>query len=174
VHLAEASEQLGGRVTLEARLPGLSAWARVRDYRLNQLNKMQNVEMLRGSRVTAGDVLEFGASRVILATGSRWRRNGIGRANSRPVRGFDAAHSVFTPDDLLEGALVTGPVVLFDDDHYYLGAVLAEKLRSEGLDVTLVTPADRVSAWTVNTLEQHAIQKRVLDLGVEVWVNRCF
>jgi dimethylamine/trimethylamine dehydrogenase len=73
---------------------------------------------------------------------------------------------------LLEGALVTGPVVLFDDDHYYLGAVLAEKLRSEGLDVTLVTPADRVSAWTVNTLEQHAIQKRVLDLGVEVCVNR--
>jgi len=33
------------------------------------------------------------------------------------------------------------PVVVFDDDHYYLGAVLAEKLRLEGLDITLVTPA---------------------------------
>jgi dimethylamine/trimethylamine dehydrogenase len=50
--------------------------------------------------------------------------------------------------------------------------VLAEKLRLEGLDVTLVTPADRVSAWTVNTLEQHAIQARVLGLGVEVFVSR--
>jgi dimethylamine/trimethylamine dehydrogenase len=172
VHLAEASEQLGGRVTREARLPGLSAWARVRDYRLNQLQKLQNVHMLRGSRVTAGEVLEFGASRVIIATGSRWRHDGIGRANSLPIRGFAAAHSVFTPDELLDGALLTGPVVLFDDDHYYLGAVLAEKLRSEGLSVTLVTPADRVSAWTVNTLEQHAVQKRVLELGVEVCVNR--
>src|SRR6202795_1434092 len=172
VHLAEASEQLGGRVTREARLPGLSAWARVRDYRLNQLNKLQNVEILRGSRVTAGDVLEFGASRVVIATGSRWRRDGIGRANSRPIRGFDGAHNVFTPDELLNAIPVTGPVVVFDDDHYYLGAVLAEKLRLEGLDVTLVTPADRISAWTVNTLEQHAIQKRVLDLGIEVYVNR--
>jgi dimethylamine/trimethylamine dehydrogenase len=172
VHLAEASEQLGGRVTREARLPGLSAWARVRDYRLNQLQKLQNVHMLRGSRVTAGEVLEFAASRVIIATGSRWRHDGIGRANSLPIRGFAAAHGVFTPDDLLDGALLPGPVVLFDDDHYYLGAVLAEKLRSEGLSVTLVTPADRVSAWTVNTLEQHAVQKRVLELGVEVCVNR--
>jgi dimethylamine/trimethylamine dehydrogenase len=61
---------------------------------------------------------------------------------------------------------------VFDDDHYYLGAVLAEKLRLDGLEVALVTPAERVSAWTVNTLEQHAIQKRVLDLGVEVYVSR--
>jgi dimethylamine/trimethylamine dehydrogenase len=172
VHLAEASEQLGGRVTREARLPGLSAWARVRDYRLNQLNKLQNVQMLPGNRVTAGEVLEFGATRVIIATGSHWRRDGIGRANSRPIRGFDAAHRVFTPDELLDGMLVTGPVVVFDDDHYYLGAILAEKLRLDGLEVALVTPADCVSAWTVNTLEQHAIQKRVLDLGVEVYVSR--
>jgi dimethylamine/trimethylamine dehydrogenase len=77
---------------------------------------------------------------------------------------------VFTPDDVPDG--VIGPVLVFDDDHYYLGAVLAEKLRLDGHDVTLVTPAERVSAWTVNTLEQHAIQKRVLDLGVEVCTNR--
>jgi dimethylamine/trimethylamine dehydrogenase len=172
VHLAEASEHLGGRVTRESRLPGLSAWARVRDYRLNQLNKLQNVELLRGSRVTAGEVLEFGATRVIIAAGSLWRRDGVGRANSRPIRGFDAQHSVLTPDELMDGLPITGPVVVFDDDHYYLGAVLAEKLRQDGLEVTLVTPADRVSAWTVNTLEQHAIQKRVLGLGIGVHVNR--
>jgi dimethylamine/trimethylamine dehydrogenase len=170
VHLADAGEQFGGRVTRESRLPGLAAWARVRDYRLNQLNTMQNVQLLRGSRVTAEEVLEFGATRVVIATGSHWRRDGVGRANVRPIPGFDVAHNVFTPDDVLDG--VTGPVLVFDDDHYYLGAVLAEKLRLDGHDVTLVTPAERVSAWTVNTLEQHAIQKRVLDLGVEVRTNR--
>jgi dimethylamine/trimethylamine dehydrogenase len=172
VHLAEAGEQPGGRVTRESRLPGLAAWARVRDYRLNQLNKMQNVEILRGSRVTADEVVEFGATRVVIATGSHWRRDGIGRANCRPIRGFDTERTVFTPDDLMDGAPVVGPVAVFDDDHYYLGAVLAEKLRLTGLRVTLVTPADRVSAWTVNTLEQHTIQKRLLELGVEVFVNR--
>ncbi len=172
VHLAEAGEQPGGRVTRESRLPGLAAWARVRDYRLNQLNKMQNVEILRGSRVTADEVVEFGATRVVIATGSHWRRDGIGRANCRPIRGFDTKRTVFTPDDLMDGAPVVGPVAVFDDDHYYLGAVLAEKLRLTGLRVTLVTPADRVSAWTVNTLEQHTIQKRLLELGVEVFVNR--
>jgi dimethylamine/trimethylamine dehydrogenase len=177
LHLAEAGEELGGRVTRESRLPGLAAWARVRDYRLNQLKKMQNVEILRGSRVTAAQILEFGATRVVLATGSRWRRDGVGRTNSRPIPGFQAGGRVLTPDDLMDGASAPGasataPVVVFDDDHYYLGAVLAEKLRRVGLDVTLVTPSDRVSAWTTNTLEQHAIQKQLLELGVAIHTSR--
>jgi dimethylamine/trimethylamine dehydrogenase len=172
VYLAEAGEQLGGRVARESRLPGLAAWSRVRDYRVNQLNKMGNVQILRGSPVAVSEVLELGATRVVIATGSRWRRDGIGRANSGAVPGFDEAHPVFTPDELMDGVIAPGPLVVFDDDHYYLGAVLAEKLRLDGLEVTFVTPADRVSAWTVNTLEQHAIQKRVLELGIDVRTNR--
>jgi dimethylamine/trimethylamine dehydrogenase len=172
VSLAEAEEQLGGRVTREARLPGLAAWARVRDYRLNQLNKMQNVEVYRASPVTADQVLEFGATRVVLATGASWRRDGIGRANTRPIPGLDRAGGVYTPEDLMAGLQPSGPVVVFDDDHYYLGALLAEKLRAAGLAVTLVTPADRVSAWTVNTLEQHTIQTQLMRLGVEIATSR--
>jgi dimethylamine/trimethylamine dehydrogenase len=172
VSLAEAEEQLGGRVTRESRLPGLAAWARVRDYRLNQLNKMQNVEIYRGSPVTAEQVLEFGATRVVLATGSHWRWDGVGRANTSPIPGFDRAGCVFTPEDLMSGLKPDGPVIVFDDDHYYLGAILAEKLRADGLAVTLVTPADKVSAWTVNTLEQHTIQKHLLALGVDIATSR--
>ena len=58
--------------------------------------------------------------------------------------------------------------MLFDDDHYYMGGVLAELLVGEGHAVTLVTPAPRVSEWTVNTMEQHRIQRRLLELGVTV------
>ena len=58
--------------------------------------------------------------------------------------------------------------MLFDDDHYYLGGVLAELLVGEGHAVTLVTPAPRVSEWTVNTMEQERIQRRLLELGVTV------
>ena len=32
----------------------------------------------------------------------------------------------------------------------------------------IVTPEPRVSEWTVNTMEQHRIQRRLLELGVEV------
>ena len=171
VHLAEALEDLGGRVTRESALPGLAAWARVRDYRVNQLRRLQNVELLRGSRVTAAEILEFGATRVVLATGARWRRDGVGRANTAPIRGFDRP-GILTPDDLLDGAPCKGPVVVFDDDHYYLAGLLAEKLRREGNEVTIVTPADRVSSWSVNTLEQFEIQKRLLEMGVRVEMNQ--
>jgi dimethylamine/trimethylamine dehydrogenase len=171
VHIAEALESLGGRVTQESALPGLAAWARVRDYRVNQLKRMHNVEILRGSRVTANDIIEFGAKRVVLATGARWRKDGVGRANTRPITGFDMG-SVLTPEDVIEGRTCKGPVVVFDDDHYYLGAVLAEKLQCAGTSTILVTPGDKVSAWTVNTLEQPAIHRRLVELGVRVILNQ--
>jgi dimethylamine/trimethylamine dehydrogenase len=170
VHLVEAQTELGGRVTREARLPGLAAWTRVRDYRLGQLLKLGNVEILRASPVTAEHVLEFGARRVVLATGARWRRDGVGRTHTLPVPGF-GREGLLTPDDVMDGRYPTGPTVVFDDDHYYIGGIVAEKLRREGLEVILVTPAERVSAWTVNTLEQHAIQRHLLELGVRIMTN---
>jgi dimethylamine/trimethylamine dehydrogenase len=170
VHLVEASPHLGGRVTRESRLPGLSAWARVRDYRLGQLNKMTEVSIIRGSPVSAEDILEFGAKRVVLATGARWRRDGVGRANPAPIPGLSIG-TVLTPEDVMEGRLPPSPVLVFDDDHYYLGGVIAEKLRADDIEVVLATPAGCASAWTVNTLEQFTIQKRLLELGVSILAN---
>ena len=59
-------------------------------------------------------------------------------------------------------------MLIFDDDHFYLGGVLAEKLRDQGLEVSLVTPATEVSAWTQHTLEQVRIERRLLERGVEI------
>jgi dimethylamine/trimethylamine dehydrogenase len=108
---------------------------------------------------------------VVIATGAAWRRDGVGRAHSAAVPGFDRA-GVHTPDDVMAGAEISGPVVVFDDDHYYIGGVLAEKLRRLGLAVTLVTPAESASHWTHNTLEHERIQVRLLELGVEIVANR--
>lgn len=72
----------------------------------------------------------------------------------------------------MDGKTPNGPVVVFDDHHYYMGGVIAEKLRDQGLEVTLVTPAPLVSSWTVNTLEQSRIQKRLLDKGVSIMANQ--
>jgi len=167
VTLAEARRDLGGRVALESTLPGLGQWVRVRDWRLNQIAKLPNVAIYRESVVDEAQILDWGADRVVLATGARWRRDGIGRWHTTPIPGWETA-SVMTPDDLLAGTLPEGPIVVYDDDHYYLGGVVAEALRRAGLQVTLATPANEVSTWTTRTEEQHRIQERVLRLGIDL------
>tara|TARA_B100000676_G_scaffold313374_1_gene394013 strand:- start:6625 stop:7977 length:1353 start_codon:yes stop_codon:yes gene_type:complete len=167
VTLAEASEDLGGRVARESRLPGLSAWGRVRDYRVYQIQQMANVEVFLGSRLEAAQAMEFGADHIAVATGARWRKDGYGRSHQFPIPGLDGA-GVFTPDDVMDGAAISGPVVVYDDDYYYMGGVVAEKLRADGLDVTLVTPDSVVSSWMHQTLEQHRVQAQLMSLGVEL------
>jgi dimethylamine/trimethylamine dehydrogenase len=108
---------------------------------------------------------------VALATGSTWRRDGVARHHVMPMP-VDAAMAVFTPDDVMGGEIPTGQVVLFDDDHYYMGGVLAELLVENGAKVTLVTPSAYVSDWTNNTLEQAAIHCKLLELGVDIQLNR--
>jgi dimethylamine/trimethylamine dehydrogenase len=166
VHLAEATSELGGRVTRESKLPGLAEWARVRDWRVGQLERMANVSIYRESALEAEHVLEFGARHVAIATGSVWRRDGIGRDSGFPI--FDGP-VVYTPDDVMAGRdPEAGPVIIWDDDHYYMGGVLAELCRYAGHEVVLVTTAATVSAWTVNTLEAMPIAKRMARMGVEV------
>jgi len=167
VSLAERSRELGGRVTLEARLPGLAEWARVRDWRVGQINRMSNVAVYRENEITADDVLAFGAERVVLATGCYWRRDGFGRSNGLPIAGF-GRDNVFTPDDILRGRLPDGPVLLFDDDAFYLGSVIAEVLRAAQREVIYLTPDDVVASWTMNTQEYRHVQKRLHSLDVRM------
>jgi dimethylamine/trimethylamine dehydrogenase len=167
VTLAEASAELGGRVARECRLPGLAEWARVADHRVTQLERMTNVEIYRASRLSVADVLEFAPDRVVLALGARWRRDGVGRRHHEAIPGSDG-ENIYTPDDALDGAALEGPVLIYDDDHYYMGGVLAEKLKAQGAEVVLATPASDVSHWTHNTMEQGRIQTRLLELGVEI------
>jgi dimethylamine/trimethylamine dehydrogenase len=172
VVLAEAADDLGGRVAVEARLPGLAAWIRVVDYRRGQLKRLPSVEVGLGSRLTAEEAHSYGFDHIAVATGSRWRGDGVGRWHTRPIEIGEGVQTL-TPDDLLAGARPDGErVVLYDDDHFYMGGVLAELLAREGRHVTLVTPESLVSAWTVNTMEQARIQGRLLELGVEVSVSR--
>ncbi len=172
VVLAEATTTLGGRVAREARLPGLAAWVRVADYRIGQLERLATVEIARGSVVTAEEALGYGFDHIAVATGATWRRDGVGRATLRPLPLGDGVE-LLTPDDLLSGGRPAGErVVVYDDDHFYLGGVLAELLAREGRAVRLVTPSSRASAWTDNTMEQHRIQARLLDAGVEIVAGR--
>jgi dimethylamine/trimethylamine dehydrogenase len=172
VALAEAGTELGGRLALERKLPGLSAWGRVVDYRVGQIARMTEVEVFRASRLTAEEILDFGYDHVALATGASWRRDGVARRVLKPVPIAGGAE-VLTPDDLMAGKRPQAKTVLiYDDDHYYMGGVLAELLAREGYTVTLATPAADVSNWMRNTMEQHLVQARLIELEVGIAAHR--
>jgi dimethylamine/trimethylamine dehydrogenase len=168
VMLAEASTELGGRVARECRLPGLAEWGRVRDYRVNQIQTMPNVDVYLDNNLSAEDALSIGAEHIVVATGSKWRADGFGRYHDKPCPDLGPAAQVFTPDDIIEGRFPQGRALVFDDDHYYMGSVLAEALVAQGVEVCFVTPENMVSAWGVMTDEQYQTQQRLVQLGIQI------
>ncbi len=171
VVLAEAEAELGGRVLKESRLPGLGEWKRVVDHRTYMIGKLPNVTVYTASRLSAEDVLEYGFQHIVVATGARWRTDGMGR-NIRVPLPVSAGATILSPNDILDGAEVGGRVLIFDDDHYYLATSLAQKLRLAGCEVTYATPAAEAAAWTQRTLEQGRIQRELLESGVEIRAHR--
>ncbi|MCH8100996.1 MAG: FAD-dependent oxidoreductase [Proteobacteria bacterium] len=164
VTLAEAKEELGGRVSIESKLPGLATWARVRDYRTNLIQTMGNVDIYRSSPLSAQDVIDFGCDHAVIATGAQWTRE-ILSTSGYPADVIQG-DTVFTPDDILAGAEPEGPVVIYDFDHYYMGSCLAELLRQRGQEVTIVTSANAISAWTFMNNEMANIRVRMIELGI--------
>ena len=168
VLLAEARDEIGGRVSLESKLPGLSEWVRVRDYRAQQILSMPNVETYLQNELSADDIVTMEVDHLLLATGARWLADGRGLHNKTAPAAYGPDSRIFTPDDIMAGRLPDVPTLIYDDDHYYMASVIAELLRERGLPVTLVTPETLVSAWGAKTSEQHQTQQRLLELGVDI------
>ncbi|MCL4290078.1 MAG: NAD(P)-binding protein, partial [Thermoleophilia bacterium] len=105
VHLVDAEQEIGGIMRWVPRLPGRGEWARVLGWRVLQLSKLRNVEILTRLRLDAQGVREYGAELVVCATGARWATDGLNRATHRPIAGADTAlPHVLTPEQVvLEG-----------------------------------------------------------------------
>jgi dimethylamine/trimethylamine dehydrogenase len=134
-----------------------------------QLEKLGNVEVITGARLTAQDVREYGAELVVVATGSRWAGDGLNFVTHEAIPGADASlPHVLTPEQvMLEGKEVPGSrVVVFDADGYFLAAGLAERLRAEGRDVEILTPHDRVAPICDETLEGTLLRHHLHGLGI--------
>ncbi|WP_171172753.1 FAD-dependent oxidoreductase [Ruegeria sp. HKCCA0370] len=168
VTLAEAKYEFGGRVMQEAALTGLSAWKRVTDHRIYDLQQRGNVQLFTDSRLSASEVIELGMPNVFVATGAKWRRDGRGKSafHGAPI---GLGSQIFTPDDIVAGVMPQdGPIVVYDDDQAYLGGVLADHLAQVGREVVFVTPASIVSPFTELTLEQTKVQRSLLEKGVRL------
>jgi len=151
------------------RLPTLGDWGRLTDYRSIQLQKLGNVEVITGRRLTAADVVDYGAQIVVVASGSQWRGDGRQPEHSRPVDGADSAlPHILTPEQVMvEHQRPTGSrVVVYDTDGYFVGPGLAELLAGEGHQVHLVTTYPAVSPVSDATLEGDLLRRHLHRCGV--------
>ena len=173
VSIADSATEAGGRVLLESRLPGLASFIRVRDYRVQQLTRSPVADIYLDSNMTADDALAFGADTITIATGASWRADGVGSSNFVPHT-FNVP--VLTPDDVMQAtpdsiAKTRSPIVVYDDDHFYMASCLAEVLANAGHKVHYVTPQPTVSTWTDLTLEQERIIERMAKLNISMHPN---
>src|ERR687888_152000 len=171
VHLVEAQEDMGGIMRWIPQLPGLGEWARVVNYRKIQIAKLKNVEFIPNTRLDANAVKDYGAEIVIIATGAHWATDGLNGATHDTIPGADASLPwQLTPEQIMvEGKKAPGTrVLVLDDDGYFMGVSLAEKLALEGKQVTLVTHLAHVAPYMDFTLEAPNMHRKLHKLGVEL------
>ncbi|MFP6687817.1 MAG: FAD-dependent oxidoreductase [Alphaproteobacteria bacterium] len=155
VHLRESEDALGGLWKDVARYPRCQEWGRVISYREGQLNKLKNVEVHLGvGKMTADEILNYGADRVVIATGSHWSEDGLGAETHAPIPGADASlDHCLTPEQVMAGKPVGERVIIVDGDSHFTGLAMAEHLADQGKQVTIVTDVADVAEYTVYTME---------------------
>ena len=166
VAIADSEKELGGRINKEAKLPGMSSYKRVIDYRVSQINQLENVDVYLDNTMARDDVLELGFDHVVTATGSTWQPS-IMDEKSAPIL-ITKTDSIFTPEDVLEGCELQSPVIIFDFDYYYMGGLIAEYIKGLEHEVTIITPFEKVSPWSFNSNEVSEIESRLLDIDIKV------
>ncbi|MGZ4430217.1 MAG: oxidoreductase, partial [Gaiellales bacterium] len=169
VRLVDRASRMGGHLALVTGLPGLGEWGRVVAYRMVQLKRLPNVELVNDAELDAAAVRAAGADVVVVATGARWAGDGLNGFTRAPIPGAGAglAH-VLTPEQvLLHGKRPPGRrVVVYDAEGYFMAAGLAELLAGEDRQVELVTGFDVVAPFCQETLEDALVKQRLHEMGV--------
>jgi dimethylamine/trimethylamine dehydrogenase len=170
VHLREADTETGGRVRKIAKYPGLSEWARLQTYRQIQLDGLKNVEVHTGvGKMTADDVMNYGAEKVVIATGSHWATDGTNSITHEATPGIDASLPyIVTPEQLMmEGKEIGDKVVIVEMDGYFTGISMAEYLVDQGKDVTIITGLGGIGPYTHFTLEAPNLHRMMHEKGIK-------
>jgi dimethylamine/trimethylamine dehydrogenase len=173
VHLAEAEKEVGGHMRDVIRYPGLAEWGRLITYRETQLDKLKNVEVHTGTGLlSADDVLKYGADKVVLCTGSRWRDDGYSHNTMAPIKGIDGKEPQFvTPEQVMAGKEIGDRVIVLDADGYFTGVSLAEYIVDQGKDVSIVTHYGAVGPLTEFTLEAVNLHRMMHEKGIKQYTS---
>jgi 2,4-dienoyl-CoA reductase-like NADH-dependent reductase (Old Yellow Enzyme family)/thioredoxin reductase len=138
VTLFERSEELGGGVALWARIPGREHLTSITTWWADQA-RQEGVVLHTGFAADVDTVLHEKPDVVIVATGSVYSRTGESGFSPRPLPGFEH-QMVRGPEEVIRGEVVlTGRVVILDDEGYHTTVGTAEIAAHSAADVHLVT-----------------------------------
>ncbi len=169
VHLVDEQDALGGCMRAISAYPHLGEWGRVTTYRQVQLSKLASVEVILGTRLDAEAVLSYGAEIVVIATGARWRADGMNGPTQLPIPGaqLDFVH---TPEQVsaVKGAIEGEHVLVYDTDGYFTGVGMAEMLLAAGKRVSVVTPSPNLAPFMFYTGEAFRVNRELRAQGVEI------
>jgi dimethylamine/trimethylamine dehydrogenase len=169
VHLVDEQDAIGGCVRTISAYPHLGEWGRVITYRQIQLQKLANVQVVPKTRLDAQGVLSYGAEIVVIATGARWRADGMNGPTQALIPG--AEHDfVYTPEQVsaVGGAIDGEHVLVYDTDGYFTAVGMAEMLLAAGKRVTVLTPFANFASFMFFTGEAFRINRELRAQGVEI------
>ena len=156
VTLFGASAEAGGKLRLEASLPGRGEMAKVCERQL-RLAREHGVETRLGRRADAAAVRAVQPDAVILATGAALREPDALEHDGSAVSAREFATAP------REGRAV----LLYDHDHTAATYALADLLAERFGRVVLMTPRPQI-AQAVNYCSAIGVQRRLRRAGVEI------
>jgi dimethylamine/trimethylamine dehydrogenase len=169
VHLLDEHDTLGGSMREISAYPNLGEWGRVIAYRQIQLEKLKNVELILETRLDADAIFEYGAEIVVIATGARWRSDGLNGTTQQTIPGaeHDCSH---TPEQIsaAKGQIDGEHVLVYDTDGYFAAVGVAELLLNAGKRVTFVTPQPNVAPFMAFTGEFGPVNVSLRERGAEI------
>jgi dimethylamine/trimethylamine dehydrogenase len=182
VHLMDQAEKIGGHTNDVATLPGLGEWSYHRDYRELQIQKLvkknKDSQIAMGAKpMTVDDALNYGADKIVIATGSSWNTDGNNALLHDPIQGVDTnLPTHLTPEQVLAGNKEIGKnVVVLNCDPYYMAPSIAQLLAEKDHKVTIISGV-AIAGYMEFTLEAPNLHRMMHELGIEmisdVWVSK--
>ena len=162
VHLFGAGASAGGKLRVEARLPGHADVARVVEHQLLMAER-HGVRFMPGTCADGEAVRELAPDAVVLATGAKMRRPRWAWSNTvLTISTVEFAERLGTP------AAPSGrTAVLFDHDHTAPTYAVAQALAASHEQVVLLTPRIQI-AQAVNYCSALGVHRRLHGLDVEI------
>jgi 2,4-dienoyl-CoA reductase (NADPH2) len=165
VTVLERRERLGGGLALWAELPGRGALRSFVNFLTRRMSDL-HVDVRTGVDASAETVLELTPEVVILATGSRYRRDGSSGYSLPPIPGWEREF-VHGPEEIISGEVKpSGRVVVLDDEGMHAAIGVAELLARAGAQVDYVTRNLMLAAHLEMAISY--VATRVHEAGVNI------
>ena len=150
----------GGKLRLEAALPGHAEMHRIIEHQLLQA-RTYGVEFHLGATVSAENLAEYDT--VVLATGSQCRAPDIESDGSTPAISVHALAERLESHNLSKGKRA----ILLDHDHTAMTYGVADVLAEHFQELVLVTPRTHL-AQAVNYCSALGVHRRLHTAGVNI------